>query len=222
MFLQKRLRVILPVTCAGVFWGVSPTRAQEVSSARTQEVSVSHARSVAESVLRPGDHLKITVLGDDKDLSGEFEIAPDGTLKNPLYNQIVITGIPVSALKETITSFLRKLQKEPKVEVEPLFKVAISGEVLRPGIFFLSPETAVRDAIDAAGGTTDRANANAITLSRNDTKIPVRLDDGTRMIQSGDRISIPAKRNVMATVAPFVGIGGTLISLTALIVTHHR
>jgi protein involved in polysaccharide export with SLBB domain len=128
----------------------------------------------------------------------------------------------VSALKETIASFLRRFQKEPKLEVEPLFKVAISGEVFRPGVFYLPPETAVRDAIEAAGGTTDRANANAITLLRNDVKIPVKLDDANRMIQSGDRIGIPPRRSVMSNITPFVGIGASLVSLTVLIISHHR
>jgi protein involved in polysaccharide export with SLBB domain len=218
----QKLSIAFLVTCVGVSFVGSTTYAQEAANTKAQAVSNTHAGIVAESVIHPGDHLKITVISDDKDLSGEFEVAPDGTLKHPLYNQIVVAGVPVSALKETIASFLRKFQKEPQLEVEPLFKVAINGEVLRPGVFYLSPETAVRDAIEAAGGTTDRANANAITLLRNDTKISVRLDDGTRMIQSGDRIGIPAKRNTIANITPFVGIGASLISLTVLIISHHR
>lgn len=219
MSFQKQLSVVFAM-CAGIFFVASTTAAQEVTNARAQAVSNAHAGVVAESVIRPGDHLKITVLSDDKDLSGEFEVAPDGTLKHPLYNQIVVAGVPVEALKEKIASFLRKFQKEPQLEVEPLFKVTITGEVLRPGVLYLAPETAIRDAIEAAGGTTDRANANAITLSRNDTKIPVKLDDATKMVQSGDRIGIPAQRSVMNNITPFVGIGASLISLTVLIVSH--
>ncbi|MGH7603739.1 MAG: polysaccharide biosynthesis/export family protein [Gemmatimonadaceae bacterium] len=178
------------------------------------------------SVLHPGDHVRITVLSDDKDLSGEFEVAPDGTLKHPLYNQITVVGVPVSSLKERVASFLRKFQKEPQLEVEALFKVTISGEVAKPGVFFLSPETTVRDAIESsAGGTTERANNNAITLSRGVSKIPVRLADassttGAQPIQSGDHISIGAQRNLIGNITPFVGIGASLISVAVLIISR--
>src|SRR4051794_191976 len=60
--------------------------------------------------LQPGDHVKITVIGEDKDLSGEFEVAPNGTLKHPLYSQVKVAGIPLPMLKEQFGSFLKKFQ----------------------------------------------------------------------------------------------------------------
>jgi protein involved in polysaccharide export with SLBB domain len=197
-----------------------------VSLAASGQDSVLPTNVPPGSSLHPGDHLRITVLSDDKDLSGEFEVAADGTLKHPLYNQITVVGLPVSALKEKVASFLRKFQKQPQLEVEPLFKVTVSGEVTKPGVFFLSPETTVRDAVEnSAGGTTERANKNAITLSRGVTKTSVRLADessatGAQTIQSGDHISIGAQRNIIGNITPLVGIGASLISLTVLIITR--
>jgi protein involved in polysaccharide export with SLBB domain len=175
-------------------------------------------------VIQPGDHIRITVLSDDKTLSGEFEVAPDSTLKHPLYNQVKVGGIPVSMVKDRIASFLRRFQREPQLEVEPLLKVTVGGEVKAPGILFLAPETTIADAIARAGGATDRANLNAITISRGHRKIPVKLGENSGSeiltIQSGDQIDVAAQGNVMAHITPFVGIAASIVSLMILIATH--
>ena len=220
---QHRIDVAFLIMCVGV---VSNARAQDVASARTETVSIGQARTVSDAVLHPGDHLKITVLSDDKDLTGEFEVAPDGTLKHPLYNQVKVAGVPVTSLKGQIVSFLRKFQKEPQVEVEPLFEVTVVGEVNKPGVFFLAPETTVQKAVEnASGGPTSRADLGAVSLLRDGRKVSVRLTEDSRgdnmqTIQSGDRISVGAQGNVMANITPFVGVGASLISLAVLIITH--
>jgi len=219
---QHRIDVAFLIMCVGV---VSNARAQDVASARTETVSIGQARTVSDAVLHPGDHLKITVLSDDKDLTGEFEVAPDGTLKHPLYNQVKVAGVPVTSLKGQIVSFLRKFQKEPQVEVEPLFEVTVVGEVNKPGVFFLAPETTVQAVENASGGPTSRADLGAVSLLRDGRITSVRLAEDSQgynmpTIQSGDRISVGAQRNVMANLTPFVGVGASLVSLAVLIISH--
>jgi polysaccharide export outer membrane protein len=223
MHLQNRIVVTFLIMCAGV---VSSAQAQTVANATAETVSMGQVRAVSEAVLHPGDHLKITVLSDDKDLTGEFEVAPDGTLKHPLYNQVKVAGVPMTSLKGQIVSFLRKFQKEPQVEVEPLLEVTINGEVHKPGVFFLAPETTVQKAVESASeGTTTRANRGAISLLRDGRKTAVRFADDShgailQTIQSGDQISVGAQRSLMAGITPFVGIGASLISLAVLIISH--
>src|SRR5688500_19658141 len=66
--------------------------------------------------LRPGDVVRITVW-ENPSMSGEFEIAPDGTLRHPLYNQLKVGGLPVTELRAPIETFLRQYQREPQVEI---------------------------------------------------------------------------------------------------------
>jgi protein involved in polysaccharide export with SLBB domain len=228
MFPQNRFTLVILAACISVFYFSARLQAQEALSAKTQAVSSTSGEITRDAALRPGDHLKITVLSDDKDLSGEFEVAPDGTLRHPLYNRVQVAGVPVTALKERIASFLRTFQKEPQLEVEPLFQITITGEVNKSGVFFVAPETTVEKAIERdAAGMNDRANLNAVTLLRDSRRIPVRLagaspSDGAQMIQSGDYINVGPKRNVMAQITPFLGIGASLISVTVLVLSHHR
>jgi polysaccharide export outer membrane protein len=187
----------------------------------------SNAQTNTERVqtLRPGDHLRITVLSDDKNLSGEFEVAPDSSLKHPLYNQVKVAGVPVSQLKGIIASFLRKFQKEPLLELEPLLKVTVGGEVKAPSVYLLPPETTLMDAIARAGGPTERANPDQVAVLRDGHKLALNLGElGSRhemlTIQSGDHVSLAPRRNVgtgISRIRPFLAVTASLLSVIALL-----
>lgn len=167
--------------------------------------------------LRPGDRIRITVLGDAT-MSGEFEVAPDSSLRHPLYNQVKVAGVPVSILKERIASFLRNFQREPQLEVEPLFKVTVGGEVRSPNILFLPPETTIADAVARAGGTSDRGDANRVTLVRDGRRLSLsvtgmRSGEEMQTIQSGDQISVARRRNVVGGIAPLLGVAVSVVSM---------
>lgn len=170
--------------------------------------------------LMPGDHLRITVISDDKNLSGEMEVAPDGTLRHPLYNQLRVASIPLSLLKDSVASFLRKFEREPRLEVEPLFKTTILGEVRAPSIYFLAPGTSVSDAIAHAGGLTDRADPERVAVLREGQRLETSLAGPTATppltILSGDQISVGASRHVLSTVLPVIGVAVSVISLILL------
>ena len=175
--------------------------------------------------LRPGDHLRITVLSDDKNLSGEFEVAPDSSLKHPLYNQVKVVGVPVSQLRGTFASFLRKFQREPQLEVEPLFKVTVSGEVRTPNFFLLPPETTVMEAITRAGGPTERANLDQVTVMRDGHKLSLNLGErgsprDVLTLQSGDQVNLARRRNVMTgigSMTPLFGLTASVLSVIYLL-----
>jgi polysaccharide export outer membrane protein len=192
------------------------------------DVSPAQAVVTRDRGLQPGDHLRITVLSDDKNLSGEFEVSPDSTLKHPLYNQVKVAGVPLPMLKERIASFLRRFQREPQLEVEPLFKVTIGGEVKTPNIYLLAPETTVGDALALAGGVTDRGDLDKVTVLREGSKQFVSLtstvaNNAVLRIQSGDQITVPPRHNALTTVSsltPILGIAASLLSITFVILAR--
>ena len=174
-------------------------------------------------VLRPGDHLRITFLSDEKTLSGEFEVAPDSTLKHPLYNKVKVVGAPLPELKERIASFLRRFQREPQFELEPLFKVSVGGEVRSPNILFLSPETTIADAASLAGGLTNRADPNRVTLLRAGREVSLSLkgsgSNGDMLIRSGDQINVAASRNITGTMLTILG---AVVSVASVLILANR
>lgn len=199
---------------------IRPLRASLLLACLAAPLSASFSQtSPARLTLQPGDHLLITVLSDDKNLSGEFEIAPDSTLRHPLYNRIKVAGLPLGLLKPRIATFLSTFQREPQLEVEPLFKVTVGGEVRTPNIYFLPPETTIADAVAHAGGLTDRAKLEDVTVIRDgrsrsyDLSTPSASRAGT--IDSGDQITVGRSRNLASEILPFAGI---IISVVSLII----
>ena len=178
--------------------------------------------------LQPGDHLRITVLGEDKDLSGEFEVAHDSTVKHPLYSQLKVVGVPLPMLKDRFVIFLRRFQKEPQLQVEPLFKVGVEGEVKTPNIYFLAPETTIPDALTRANGLTEHGDGEHVSLIRDGKTISinlgnVRINRDQLTVRSGDQITVAARRNIIAgmgSMTPLLSVAATLLSATLLILNH--
>lgn len=69
-----------------------------------------------------------------------------------------------------------------------LIAVHISGQVDSPGVYYLAPGSRVQDALLAAGGCTDQADADQINLA-------ARLNDGQKLY-------IPAKGEVLNATNP--------------------
>ena len=173
-----------------------------------------------DAILRPGDHVRISVVSTDKNLSGEFEVGPDGSLRHPIYNQLRLASVPLPLLKDTVASFLRKFERDPQLEVEPLFKTTILGEVRSPNIYFVAPGTVVSDAIAHAGGLTDRADPTRVTILRDGRRLSTSLNPSSGSpvltILSGDQLSVAKSRNVLGSMIPIIGVAVSVLSVILL------
>ena len=183
--------------------------------------SVAGAQLVAaDTTLHPGDRLRVTVLSDDKGLSGEFEVARDSTLRHPLYNQVKVAGAPLTVIRSRLVGFLTRFQREPQLELQPLLKVTIFGAVRSPNVYYFPPETSLADAIAMAGGGTDDANFEDVHVLRNGRRASFNLlkqtNPAAETIRSGDQITIQRKRNVAGQLLPYAGIIVSLVSVILL------
>jgi len=70
-------------------------------------------------------------------------------------------------------------------------QVHVSGEVNHPGVYSLSPESRVQDAIQAAGGITSQANSSGLNIAA--------------LLEDGLRVQVPAQTPT-ETPAPITGI----------------
>src|SRR5687768_9405613 len=94
-----------------------------------------------EIVLGVGDILEINVW-EQKDLSSETTIRPDGTITMPLVGDLKARGKTPSQLREDIKTALQKFLKQEagnevtvKVKTFNSYKFTVLGEVSRPGVF---------------------------------------------------------------------------------------
>ena len=172
--------------------------------------------ALAQTPLRAGDAIEISVWQDPK-LDRRLIIGPDGMIGFPLVGQIRASGLTPQALEDVIRSRLQKnytgqlditvartaINRETEEELKP--KVYVTGEVLRPGPYFVRPTINVMQAIALAGGLGPFAARQRIQLHRkisgvdsifvfnfNDYSSGANTADNINL-QSGDIIIVPER-----------------------------
>lgn len=170
-------------------------------------------------LLRAGDAVRITVWRKPE-LSGEFVVAADGSLTHPLYRTVRVTDVPFSAIEQRVQTFLARFEENPQFVVEPLLRVTVGGEVARPNLYNLRPETSIAQAVALAGGATERGRADQVHLFRAGTRRMLDLmnpesEAGRLPIRSGDQIIVGRRRAVFReVVAPVMTVIGAVAAIT--------
>ncbi|HEU5209571.1 MAG TPA: SLBB domain-containing protein [Longimicrobiales bacterium] len=172
--------------------------------------------SLAEtSAFRVGDHVRLTVWGNPA-LSGEFEIGEGGMVIHPLYREIQLAGMTLPEAESAFRQIVLRFETNPKLIVEPMFRIAVTGEVRAPNIYTVSPYTTVPEAVAQAGGPTEDAKVSEARLLRNGREIEVDLrlpqtELSNLHLRSGDQIILDRQRHWWRN-----GVGPALESLGAL------
>ena len=123
--------------------------------AMSRPVSAQDAAGSTQNVLTPGDSVRI-VVWRRPDFSGDYVVATDGTITHPLFRNVKVAGLPFARAEANLRTYLAQSEDNPQFVIEPLIRLAVSGEVTRPLVFAGRPETTVGEAIARAGGPTSR------------------------------------------------------------------
>jgi polysaccharide export outer membrane protein len=156
-------------------------------------------------VLGPGDELEIAVYGAP-DLNQHTRVSAEGNISLPLIGPVRVAGLTSSEAEGAIEGQLRqnKILNDPQVSVYVKeytnSGVSVVGEVARPGFYSLLGRHRLFDALQAAGGLTEKA-ANRAVISHRGSHESVTVElprDPVKMVQSnvevrpGDTVVIPA------------------------------
>ena len=198
-----------------------PASAQSTATPPTEQVTLS-----------PGDSVRITVWRKPE-LSGDFIVGPDGTITHPLYRAVRVGSIPVTTAEANVRNFLARFEQDPQFVLEPLVRVAVSGEVGRPQVFAVRPETSIADAVAQAGGPNPFARREKVRVLRKDPagrlrEFQVNLMDpenasATVRVHSGDQIVVDRKRSFFREIfLPALGVLGSAASIYLVIDRANR
>lgn len=119
-------------------------------------------------LLGAGDTLQIVIFGET-DLSGTYRISDSGMVAMPLVGLVAADGLSIDQFQKRLIERLQVTAlKSPNVtisvnEYRPFF---ILGEVKTPGLYPYVPNMTVLTSVAIAGGFTDRASQNEISVSR--------------------------------------------------------
>lgn len=108
--------------------------------------------------LAAGDILDIEVYGYQDLQFKDLTIRPDGKLDFPLVGEVPAAGLTSADLCATLTKSLVEYVKNPQVTVNIVkfhtIRVYVLGEVTRPGLYEITKQHNLLDAIAMAGGHT--------------------------------------------------------------------
>ena len=129
------------------------------------------ARPFGDSEFRLGPEDVIEVfVWKEPDLSTTAVVRPDGKVSLPLIGELHTSGKTAVELQKEISQKLAQYVAEPVVNVivkeVNSAKVSVLGEVKTPGVYKIKDRATLLDAIALAGGFTEYAKRNKVTVIR--------------------------------------------------------
>jgi polysaccharide export outer membrane protein len=177
---------------------------------------------------RPGDRIVLTV-SDEEALSDTFTVAAGPAVHLPLVGVVSLAGVTRDGLESHLTTAIGRVIRNPIVSAHTLVRLAVLGEVARPGFFALPADALLSDAITMAGGPTANAELRRLTLSRQGTLIQSNeelrrsIAEGRTIdelgISAGDELMVPRRHDgerAARIAGLLVGIPLTILVLTRM------
>lgn len=156
-------------------FNIQLTKANNLNEEDLTKKNESNLKYIKEDfyILGTGDTLSFSVIGVPS-LNTRIKIFNDGNAIIPLLGPVKLRGLTITGASELIEKLLSGELINPKVELFILenrpIKIAIIGEVSRPGIYKLNSKTndlpTVITGIEKAGGISNYADLNNLILKR--------------------------------------------------------
>jgi polysaccharide export outer membrane protein len=162
---------------------------------------------VEDTTLGPGDVFDVRVYRQEE-MTGTYSVSSEGSISFPLVGVVKVSGLTPAqverALRDKLADgFLRDPQVSVLVKEYKSKRLSVIGEVRRPGTLGYAEGMTVVDAIAQAGGFTNMARKNAVTVTRSvdDKKtaytVPVEsIGEGKAdnfFIRPGDVVFVPRR-----------------------------
>ncbi len=173
--------------------------------------------------LRPGDGLRLLVR-DEPTLSGDFPIVESGDVMLPEVGLVPVGGRPFVDVVSDVRDAVARDVVDAQVVVVPLVRVAVIGEVRRPGLFTVDPTQTMADLLASAGGLTPSGSLSGITLVRDGEDVRLKLGPDEPAlggpIRPGDKLLVGRRGWFSSNMPVLVGAGASVLAaaVTALLI----
>lgn len=172
--------------------------------------------------MQGGDMVRVQV-GSDSILSGTYRVTDGRNIDVPTVGQVDVSGLLYSEVADSVREALGSVVRTTRIQVQPLIRVAVLGQVASPGYYDLSPTSTVSDALMQAGGPTSAAEVQETRLRR-----PEQGDsDGARIrsltgssladlgVTRGDEVFVPGSGGGLSigTLTTVLGIASSITLL---------
>jgi polysaccharide export outer membrane protein len=171
---QKTLRSPLPSSAPESIQTDSPTKPATPASGINSQLGKPAIRAEPYT-LGTGDRIAVTI-ANVPEFSGQYQIQVDGTVDVPVIGSVSVWGLTVRQAATLLTERYTRAEvlRDPSITVSLLvinqLRIALSGEVNRPGSYNIAPSDGklptLTEAIQRAGGITELADLRRVKLVR--------------------------------------------------------
>ena len=161
-------------------------------------------------ILDVGDILDIQLVGQNSSIK-EFQVGGDGSVNIPNIGKIVVAGLSLneasSLIKAKVSSAFIGTEAFISINKVRDVNILVSGNAANPGIYTLTGNSNVLQALSASGGISEFGSYREINLIR-DNKVIETLDiydlliDGKyslkKRLRSGDIVFVKPRKNIVA------------------------
>jgi protein involved in polysaccharide export with SLBB domain len=170
-----------------------------------------------------GDRIALTIEGPQ--IFSDTVVVRDGLiLRLPNIGDIPMAGVKRSDVESYLTQQIGKYIRNPVVHATPLVRIAILGQVGRPGFYTMPSDVLLSDVVMRAGGPTGNADLNRTVVKRGGQEVISKeqvasaLTAGMTLdqlhIAPGDEMVVGEKPNsVWGTFLTVLGVTVPLVTL---------
>jgi polysaccharide biosynthesis/export protein len=170
-----------------------------------------------------GDRIALTIEGPQ--VFSDTVVVRDGfIIRLPNIGDISVAGVKRSNAESYLTQQIGKYIRNPVVHATPLVRIAILGQVGRPGFYTMPSDVLLSDVVMRAGGPTGNADLNRTVIKRGGQEVISReqvasaLTAGMTLDQlhvaPGDQMVVGEKPNsIWGTALTILGVTVPIITL---------
>lgn len=196
-------------------------QASSASAEATRQQKLLEASELRERLrdgdFQVGDRIVLSVRGDSA-LTDTFAVRAGRMLSLPGLGDISLAGVLRSELQAFLSKEIARYVREPVVQTSSLIRLAVLGEVIRPGFYAVGSDVLVTDVIMLAGGPNPEADLRKVSVRRGARevwtadRVHAAMTEGTTLdqlnLRAGDELVIGEKKQR--------GFGSVLQVVTAL------
>jgi len=175
-----------------------------------------------------GDQINVLIEGEYLDSAITLTVGPSRTVLLPGMGELPLSGVLRSELKEKVREFVTRYIRSPVIHTRTLIRLAVIGQVHRPGFHSIPAESLLSDAIMFAGGPTGVAKFSGARVERNGERIwdgrtfQNAVAEGRTLdqmsIRSGDQLIVPVDGGGSATLLRMLTIvPATVVAILGLV-----
>ncbi len=194
---MRRLAFI--AACAALLTTV--TSCSQTASNRYREVRIDQRQILESGAIGPRDVIAVRV-HMHKDLSGDYEVSPNGQIDFPHIGLITVEGLDLIGVGRTIkqrlaNGYIRNPHVTVTIKKTNSKMIFVLGQVVKPGRFPYTSNMSIVEAITLAGGFAALAERNYTIVTRSGNRVPVPVEKIMQglarnfMLQPNDIVFVP-------------------------------